>query len=64
MMGMLLLANGCAQQNPSQKRKYERFAKNIHTGSEGFEVATLGGCFWCTEAIYLDLRGVEECNRI
>ncbi|WP_373520780.1 peptide-methionine (S)-S-oxide reductase MsrA [Aquiflexum sp.] len=28
---------------------------------EGFDVATLGGgCFWCTEAIYQDLKGVER----
>lgn len=27
----------------------------------GKEVATLaGGCFWCTEAIFTDLRGVEQ----
>lgn len=27
---------------------------------EGYEIATLGaGCFWCTEAIYQNLNGVE-----
>jgi len=27
----------------------------------GYEVATLAsGCFWCTEAIYQDLKGVEQ----
>ena len=30
-------------------------------GTAGREVATLaGGCFWCLDAIYRDLRGVEQ----
>jgi peptide-methionine (S)-S-oxide reductase len=29
--------------------------------SSGVEIATLaGGCFWCTEAIFAELRGVKE----
>lgn len=28
---------------------------------EGYEVATFGsGCYWCTEAIYQDVKGVEQ----
>ena len=37
---------------------------NQHNGSrssEGYPLATLaGGCFWCLEAVYNELRGVES----
>lgn len=63
MMGLLILANlACAQQTPSQKLKNMKdLPKTSIQVPEGLEVATLGGgCFWCTEAIYLDLKGVER----
>ncbi len=29
--------------------------------AEGMEIATFaGGCFWCTEAIFLDIKGVQK----
>jgi len=35
--------------------------KKQNTSKSHFETATLGGgCFWCVEAIYQDLKGVEK----
>jgi peptide-methionine (S)-S-oxide reductase len=35
--------------------------KNRNTNSKNLEIATLGGgCFWCLEAIYIELNGVER----
>jgi peptide-methionine (S)-S-oxide reductase len=37
-------------------------SEHIHSlAQQGKELATLGGgCFWCLEAVYLELKGVEQ----
>lgn len=35
--------------------------QNLEIAPEGKEIATFaGGCFWCTEAVFLELDGVES----
>jgi peptide-methionine (S)-S-oxide reductase len=36
-------------------------SNETNNGNQNLEIATLGGgCFWCLEAIYVDLKGVEQ----
>jgi len=42
-------------------RRYNRVMSTGNQPAPGREIATLaGGCFWCLEAVYDDLKGVES----
>ena len=55
----LTLVSCIAKEKPTVENK---FKQPIKTNRElGMETATFaGGCFWCTEAIFLNIKGVEK----
>ena len=57
----IMATMACAQTPTKNEKSMQNLPKTTFNVTEGLEVATLGGgCFWCTEAIYQDLKGVEK----
>lgn len=50
-----------AAQESQSKTQNNKMPNTEQTARPGMETATLGGgCFWCVEAIYQDVKGVES----
>ncbi|WP_022821843.1 peptide-methionine (S)-S-oxide reductase MsrA [Hymenobacter norwichensis] len=63
LFGLLLLTVACGQQRPADAQTLSRSTAGgmpTATQAQGLAVATFaGGCFWCTEEIFEEVKGVK-----
>jgi len=54
---LMIVGSSCGQKKNQEDKKMVTEVSN----KQGLETATFGsGCFWCTEAIFLNVEGVEK----
>ena len=57
-LSILSIVTMSCHSKPTNVEKFEPNTMNIENGKEIAIFA--GGCFWCTEAVFLELNGVES----
>ena len=65
ILGLLCSVQGCAFSAQGEEGVYEvkkdKSNKEIMESTKALDTATFGGgCFWCTEAIFQSIEGVEQ----
>ena len=58
LLSMSFIAMACAQ--PSQQKEEKKITKETKSTMQTETITLANGCFWCTEAIFQQVKGVEK----